>query len=288
MEQTAVTYFPLATQRQLEINRARIRDKPYAHLFDDRLTLPTSSLPALSAPMSPQDALPLTDEAVNSLLEPGYHRVENGHCLMPDGTGYTASLVQFPGCSPEMFQWYFWWHNVESERYTLWYPHNHVRSLPRMSPTEFARRWAENRLEGLELDVDEYIGPYYQEITIEIIPPQQLGFDTSRFAAAGIAGAGCARVWLRKPRIAVCKMVHLLRYTEAGFEMRSRYWMGHSPTLALGNLRVPLDRVSWLARPRASKVAARMAYEQLLHDQIEFTHLATFLARAYAEFGPGQ
>jgi hypothetical protein len=30
---------------------------------------------------------------------------------------------------------------------------------------------------------------------------------------------------------------------------------------------------------------ARVAYEQLLHDQIEFTHLSTFLADLHAEFG---
>ncbi|MEY4511617.1 MAG: hypothetical protein RLZZ450_3739 [Pseudomonadota bacterium] len=27
-----------------------------------------------------------------------------------------------------------------------------------------------------------------------------------------------------------------------------------------------------------------MAYEQLLHDQIEFTHLSTFLAELHGEF----
>lgn len=25
-----------------------------------------------------------------------------------------------------MVDWWFWWHSVESERYALWYPYNHV------------------------------------------------------------------------------------------------------------------------------------------------------------------
>jgi hypothetical protein len=25
-----------------------------------------------------------------------------------------------------MFRWWFWWHSFESERYSLWYPWNHV------------------------------------------------------------------------------------------------------------------------------------------------------------------
>jgi hypothetical protein len=285
VDQTPVTYFPPVTQRQLELNRERIRGKPYAHLFDDQVTLPTGVLPALAAPMAPEHTLPLTSEAVNSLLDPGYHRVENGYCVLPDGTGYTASLVDFPGCTPEMFQWWFWWHIVESERYALWYPHNHVRCVPRVTPTQLAARFAENRFEGITLDVDEYIGPFFQEITIEVIAPEQLGFDTSRFAQAGVAGAGCARVWLRKPRLAVCKMVHLVRETARGFELRSRYWIAHSPALAVGAMQLPLDALSWVGRDRRRKVARVMAYEQLLHDQIEFTHLASFLARAHAEFG---
>ncbi|MFM2418147.1 MAG: hypothetical protein RL385_2870, partial [Pseudomonadota bacterium] len=285
--QTPITYFPPATQRQLELNRERIRAKPYAHYFDPHLSISTEVLPALQAPMDPKDALPLTPAGVSALLEPGYHRVENGYCGMPDGTAYTASLVDFPGCTPEMFAWYFWWHNVEAERYTLWYPHNHVRSVPRISPAEFEKRWAENRLVGLQLDVDEYIGPYFQQIMIEIVAPEALGFDTARFAAAGVADAGCARVWLRKPQVALAKMVHLFRHTDRGFEVRSRYWMAHDPALLVGARELPLGAFSWLGRKQRGDLARRMAYEQLLHDQIEFTHLASFLARAYAEFGRG-
>jgi hypothetical protein len=36
---------------------------------------------------------------------------------------------------------------------------------------------------------------------------------------------------------------------------------------------------------RRRLAGARVGYEQLLHDQIEFTHLATFLPELYAEFG---
>jgi hypothetical protein len=32
----------------------------------------------------------------------------------------------------------------------------------------------------------------------------------------------------------------------------------------------------------------RQAYEQLVHDQTEFNHLATFLPDIYREFGPRQ
>ena len=37
-----------------------------------------------------------------------HHAVETGFCKLPDGTAYVASLVPFPGCSGEMFEWWFW------------------------------------------------------------------------------------------------------------------------------------------------------------------------------------
>jgi hypothetical protein len=48
---------------------------------------------------------------------------------------------------------------------------------------------------------------------------------------------------------------------------------------------VPLERIA-SNKMRRKLAGARVGYEQLLHDQIEFTHLATFLPELYAEFGP--
>src|SRR5512139_3492872 len=123
-----VTYFPVPTQRQLAVNRERIRGKPYARYFDERLWLDDAVLPALVAPIDPALALAPapTLEALATLLEPGYHEVETGYCELADGAAYVASLVPFPGCTGEMFVWWFGWHAIEPERYTLWYPHNHV------------------------------------------------------------------------------------------------------------------------------------------------------------------
>ena len=124
-----VTYFPVDTQRQLETNRARIRGKPYERYWNEELWLHQAVMPAIRREMDPAQALPFSD--INALLDPGYHAVENGYCELPDGSGYVASHVPFPGCTGEMYQWWFWWHAQESARYTLWYPTNHisVRSL---------------------------------------------------------------------------------------------------------------------------------------------------------------
>jgi len=51
MTRVPVTYYPPGPQAQLEINRARVRDKPYARYFDERLWLDAEALPALQRPL---------------------------------------------------------------------------------------------------------------------------------------------------------------------------------------------------------------------------------------------
>jgi 2,4-diacetylphloroglucinol hydrolase len=278
-----VTYFPVATQQQYRLNYELIQDKPYARYFNADLWLHEDVLPALQQPMDPRHAL--APEQINSLLDPGYHEVETGYCELADGSAYTASLVPFPGCSGEMYGWWFWWHAVEPARYTLWYPHNHV-SVRSLDPAALVRPGLSHaqRYIGTTHHVDEYIGHEFMRVAIRFVDPAELGFDTTRFERAGIVGHACARVGIRGTGVEVVSMVHLARKTATGIEQRSRYWMGHDP-----RLKTPLGSIGLtrMMKPSITRrlAGARIAYEQLLHDQIEFTHLSTFLPELYREYG---
>jgi 2,4-diacetylphloroglucinol hydrolase len=280
-----VTFYPVATQRQFALNRELIRGKPYEKYFDGNLWLHDSVLPSLQAPMPRDSALAFTPEALATLLEPGYHATETGYCELADGSGYVASLVPFPGCSGEMFRWWFWWHAVEPARYTLWYPHNHVSATPldaeRLTQPGLSD---EQRYIGTTHHVDEYIGPDRLRIAISFVDPAELGLDTTRFAQAGIVGHACAHVWLRDIGLHAATMLHLARRVEDGFELRSRYWLGHDPHLRVLGAKLRLDPLASKLGIKRHMAGARVAYEQLLHDQIEFTHLSTFLADIHREF----
>jgi hypothetical protein len=78
--------------------------------------------------------------------------------------------------------------------------------------------------------------------------------------------------------------VHLARRTDDGFELRSRYWIGHDITLRAFGRSVPLDGVAAGLGIRRRLGGERAAYEHLHHHLIEFTHLSTFLAAIYREF----
>jgi hypothetical protein len=279
-----VTYFPVPTQRQYRINHDAIQGKPYARFFNGDLWLSEDVLPALRAPMNARDAL--SPDAVNALLDPGYHAVESGYCELSDGTAYVASLVPLPGCSGEMYAWWFWWHSVESARYTLWYPHNHVsvQPLDRERLTRPGLTHAQ-RYVGTTHHVEEFIGAARLKVAIRFLDPAELGLDTSRFEHAGIVGHACARVGVRGTGVESVTMVHLARRTEHGIEQRSRYWIGHDPRMHTPFGKVPVDRIATGLGLKRRMAGERIAYEQLLHDQIEFTHLGTFLPDLFREHG---
>ncbi len=281
-----VTYFPVATQAQFARNHAHVLGKPYEHYFNGDLWLHEEVMDAIRAPIDAARVIAPDPAGMNSLLDPGYHEVESGYCEMADGSGYVASLVPFPGCSGEAFRWWFWWHSVEPARYALWYPYNHVAANPVDRDVLTAPGLTDQeRYIGNTHLVDEYMGPDLIKIAIAFVDPKELGFDTARFEEAGIVGHACARISLRSAHLEAATMVHLARQTDDGFELRSRYWFGYDPKVSVLGHSIALGNVASAVGMQRRMGAGRLAYEQLLHDQIEFTHLSTFLAGIHAEFG---
>jgi hypothetical protein len=284
MTQVPITYYPPGPQAQLEINRSRVWDKPYAHYFDERLWLDAEVLPALQKPLPLEQVLDRS--AINRLLEPGYLDGETGYHAFEDGSGYVASFVKFPGVPIEALRWWWWWHSVETERYLLWFPQQHV------SVARYDRDVLENdslsdeeRYVGSSHHISEFIGPDLHQIQIDFGNPSEFGLDARKIEAMGIVH-GCGFVSVNGGRVRVATMIHLARPAGDGFEMRSRYWMGGEIKLRLFGKELGIDPLAEALGAKKRLVGASLAYNQLVHDQSEFTHLASFLGRIYSEFGP--
>ncbi|BBX90709.1 hypothetical protein MBOE_23580 [Mycolicibacterium boenickei] len=277
-----ITYYAVGTQKLVKSNAERIRKKPYANYFNPDVFVPDEVLDALKAPLDPGQALGKSAADLNRLLEPGYLDGETGYCGFDDGTGYTASLVKFPGATAEMFRWWFWWHSFEPERYSLWHPWCHADIWRSDPDTETAPGLSDvQRYVGSTHHINEYIGQDPLDIEITFIDPAQWGLDTDRFDSAGISGHACGNVLMKDSHIRLATMIHLIRDTDDGFELRSRYWIGD----AAEPQQPPAPGVPQLTEVEGFS-GERQAYEQLIHDQTEFTHLATFLPAIYQEFGP--
>jgi hypothetical protein len=157
-------------------------------------------------------------EDVNQLLEPGYLPTESGYRFFDDGYATVSSIARMPGCSAEMVEWWFGWLGGTKD-YKLWHPRDHVFC-----------DW-ENREPGKYIGashlVHEYMGgsgPLYK-LRITFLDPTTI-FDPEAYSALdGVAI--CARSGLLEEPLDTGYLIHCVRNTDFGCEMRSRFFMGH-------------------------------------------------------------
>ena len=95
---------------QLRALRPEEEALPYAKYYYRPPAPPNPRLIEIlnQGPMDPAKALPY--ERINDLLDPGYHEVETGYCILENGAGYVAVNNVFPGCTVDMMRWWFAWH----------------------------------------------------------------------------------------------------------------------------------------------------------------------------------
>ena len=283
---SAASYFAPVAQLQAQINRERIAAKSYADFFCLDMEMPTSAARVLQrGAMDPADALTPSEADLNRLLSPDYTTPDQGYAMLDGLTSYVQSRVVMPGVTTEAFRWWFTWHPLEHERYTLWFPYAHIANSV-TDPDRLADRTLsyEERLYRNPNRVRELVGPVELDITIRFLPPEELGFDPKRLAAAGFTASASGLVGHGEHADGVMSMmVHLARDTHAGLELVSRYWIGGHPALR----RFPgsehtLDGL--VAAGFTEPMVLGAAYELALHDSLEFNHLAKVLPALYARF----
>jgi hypothetical protein len=81
-------------------------------------------------------------------------------------------------------------------------------------------------------------------------------------------------------------MIHLVRRVDDDIEVRSRYWLADSVKMKvpLIGYELSLDGLAQTFGLKSRLAGLSVGYEQLLHDQIEFTNLASFLPEIYRRF----
>ncbi len=207
---------------------------------------------------------PVLPDFEDRLAEQGYQQTENGYGSLADGGFTVAVRTDMPGVTPQMWQWWFGWHGCDPRRYKLWHPRAHVSA-----------RWRDGRDEqafvGRTSVVHEYLGSQLTSAAIQFVEPSVLGH-------AGVAIT--ARLGSPDLPVDIGWLVHQVRPTADGAEMRSRFWMG-GRHVALRAAPSPADRA---LRP----VAARRLPDPrdlLVHCAQEMNHLAGFLPELHARCG---
>ncbi|MEM8861889.1 MAG: hypothetical protein AAGD96_26500 [Chloroflexota bacterium] len=201
-----------------------------------------------------------------------YTDAENGFALYPDGSAAVSVLTDMPGVTPDMWHWWFGWHGDSDDKYKLWHPPAHVGA-----------RWGDGEIGnfsyiGRDSHIKEYLGPSLESGLIQFKSPTVLGlpeFDPEISDSVYIV----ARIGLPLP-IDVGWLVHQVRRTETGSEMRSRFWLGGEHIGARkgwASLIIPIAR-------RVRTMSEAFIRDLTIHCGEEMKHLSRFLPELHAEF----
>lgn len=271
--------------RDLELT-AEEQAKPYAKYFYQKpVDPPAERLEPMKKPMDPAKALPI--ENINDLLDPGYHEVESGWCILDNGMAYIANHTPMPGVTVDMVNWWFAWHGLEDLRYKMWWPAGHYgvsvsdRDREKILDPNTAMT---DRFQGITHYVIENVGgPCAEKIAISFMTPEDLGFDMDRFkppAVGTVVGANGVSLMLDPPpgmptQKSPAVMVHFIREIDGGVEFRTRFWMGYHI----------VDKIPYKLLPKGIRLPEMAASGLATHNVYEYHNLASFLPKIYEEQG---
>jgi len=269
-------------------------ERPFAHHFRQEVEpIQRHAIDALLAGRAPSEFGYEVDEVVDHLSRPGYDALETGWTRTSRGTLAVSCLTDMPGVTAQMWDWWFGWHSRDSARYKLWHPGAHQFAAigdDRSSDRSLSDR---QRYHDNVSYVDEYVGQSLSHLAIRFLDPARVGFDEQ----PGVTHI-CARLGTSNFPVGAGWLVHQVRPTDGGSEMRSRFFLGHPEIMGLPPTSTSNPAVSRVLTSRAGRNALKPVIAAISRHQMgnhlgralvnhcatEMNHLATFLADLYAEF----
>lgn len=262
--------------RSLGWSAAEVATKPYASFWTPSMApLGPEARAALAQGPVAEDLLPPAPEAA-AIFFSGAGPIENGFALPDDGSLRVACRTDMPGVTPEMIDWWFGWHSDSPERYKLWHPRAHVHAEWRTAPTPGSTGRA--RYVGATSLVDEFIGSDFIRGAISFVPPSEFQLEDPALQS-GAMTAICARTAPVGLPVTAGALIHQVRRTERGSEMRSRFWLGGGNMTGLG----PLGALAAPIARRALRATEADGRALFVHCAEEMAHLAAFLPALHAQ-----
>ena len=248
---------------------------PYAKYFDvpyDDITKCPKKLYDLSlAPISQDKALAIED--MNKLLDPAYDADDEGFGVFPDGTGYVAMRMFYPGCTKDMFEWWFAWHGLEDSRYKIWDPRSHYGiAISRKSlahRTDASLNWKERNW-----NTSDYVTAWtvngVQTTRICFMSPESFGFDPELVKKYNTSAVCCISGHPDDP-IPAGPSTRVLHEVDGGLMVSLYFWFGYT-IIGKKPVRIP----GFQCDPAVPAL-------QVTHCAEEYNHLGKFLASVYDE-----
>jgi hypothetical protein len=268
--------------------------RPFAKYFrDENEPIQAHVREALLGGMAPPEYGYDIDDAARMLARPGYHHMETGWTRRDNGVTAIACRTDMPGVTAAMWDWWFGWLGGDTARYKLWCPDSHQFIAVGEDRNGDRSLTDRQRYVGNVFYADEYLGGVLHRLTIRMVDPATLGIDQRPDTLYVFARVGFTQLPLL-----VGWLIHQIRPTNDGAEMRSRFFLNHpqiidvpARSLPPGQLpriltQRPARHVANLVLPRlaAKLLPATIGHDLLFHCASEMNHLASFLPALYEEF----
>ena len=272
----------MSREKYLGMQEGDLDNKKYAKYWNPLMSpMQKHTLHAIEhGPEAAELGFPITD--ANILLKPGYLPLENGFTRLNNGQVFVSVLTKMPKVTGKMIDWWFGWHYLESQRYKLWHPRCHVANKAEKMISDDPNLSDREKYLNNPNYVTEYIGSKLQDILITFSEPATF-FDTSQFKNANIGTAICGSIGLQKFPLNFAKLIHLIRETEDGCEMRSRFWLG-KPEIRGLDANGAVNKIAGAKFFAKNSVSIEMGKELYVHCAMEMNHLSSFLPELYNDY----
>lgn len=250
------------------------RKAPFSKFYTTTFApLSAPVIEALSMPLA-WGSLPDIDQ-MNALEADGYMEVETGYCVHTDGSTMVAVKTDMPNVTPQMWDWWFGWHGSQDSRYKLWHPAAHLSA-----------QWEDGRSGngyiGRNSIIKEYIGENLLDAAIQFKSPLAFGFSNDAINQKEKAVYICAKLGHPTLPVDYGYLVHQVRKTAEGAEMRSRFWVG-GKYVSLRKEGKIAEAVTAILKTFKS-LPKNFGHDLLKHCSEEMNHLAAFLPQLYNSF----
>lgn len=255
------------------INEKDLQSEYASYYHEEMVAIHEDVATHLKTPL-PWGTFPDVNE-MTRLEKGGDMPVETGYSVAEDGSIAIAVKTTMPNTSPQMWDWWFGWHGSQDDRYKLWHPKAHISA-----------KWEDGKNDncyiGRNSIIKEYIGKNLLDAAIQFKSPLEFGFSYEAINHPQKAVYICAKIGHPNFPVDYGYLVHQVRQTNNGTEMRSRFWMSGKYVSARNDNMINKAAVKVLQKFKT--LPENFAQDLSQHCAEEMTHLASILPSLYQKY----
>ena len=165
-------------------------------------------------------------ENKNDILSSEILQNEVGYKKFPDGSYLVSMICPMKGITPDMINWWFWWHTQDKIRYQVWYPGEHLSISFRKKDASYFNQPKMPEFKENSQYPYERVGKIRMPLRIDFVDPEKFGFSKSMMMENNIPLIVCGHVGAFNGLIMHTEMAHIYKSTDDGLLLISRFWIG--------------------------------------------------------------